>query len=443
MVASNSRYVSQLTKDTLALILAGGKGSRLRELTQSQAKPALHFGGKFRVIDFPLSNCVNSGIRQIGVVTQYKSCSLIRHLVQGWGHLNRELGEFVELLPASQQISSKWYQGTADALYQNIDFIRENAPKYVVVLAGDHVYKMDYGDLLADHVESQADMTVSCMELPVEEVTGTFGVMKVNPTNRISDFQEKPDIPYELADKPGYSLASMGNYVFNTDFLIEQLYQDANMAGSMHDFGHDMIPKLISNSKVYASKFRNSFDDSTPYWRDVGSLDSFWQANMDLIHVTPKLDIYDEEWPIWTHQKQYPPAKFLFNDETRRGFAVDSMVSGGCIVSGAKINRSLLFSNVRVHSYSEITDSVILPQVEIGRGSVINRAIVESDCKIPDGLQIGVDKAADIARGFRVSKQNIVLVTAEMISNLAENKYRGSTALPQVQTNTNSVSVTL
>lgn len=422
MITSNSRYVSQLTKDSLALVLAGGKGSRLCELTESQAKPALHFGGKFRVIDFPLSNCINSGIRQIGVVTQYKAYSLLRHLVQGWGHLNRELGEFVELLPASQQRSDNWYQGTADALYQNIDFIREQAPKYVVVLAGDHVYKMDYGDMLAQHVENGADMTVSCLELPSQEAANTFGVMEVNHHNRIVNFQEKPITPCELNEKPGYTLASMGNYIFNTEFLIEQLCQDANVTSSQHDFGIDMIPKLIKNSQVYAYRFHNKLNNELPYWRDVGTLDSFWQANMDLTHIIPKLNIYDNEWPIRTHQKQHPPAKFLFNDDSRRGYAVDSLVSGGCIVSGAKIDRSLLFSDVKVHSYSEVCESVILPEVEIGRNAKIFHAIIETGCKIPEGFTVGLNKEQDIARGFRISDKGVVLVTKSMLKQLSHNK---------------------
>jgi glucose-1-phosphate adenylyltransferase len=437
MITSDSRYVSQLTRDSLALVLAGGKGSRLCELTASQAKPALHFGGKFRVIDFPLSNCINSGIRQIGVITQYKAYSLIRHLVQGWGHLNRELGEFVELLPASQQRSDNWYQGTADALYQNIEFIREQAPKYVVVLAGDHVYKMDYGDMLANHVESGADMTVSCIELPIEQAANSFGVMQINSDDRIINFAEKPQHPHELAEKPGYTLASMGNYIFNTEFLIEQLCKDAQMPSSQHDFGIDMIPNVIKSNKINAYKFRSKIANETPYWRDVGTLDSFWQANMDLTHIIPQLNIYDDEWPIWTHQKQYPPAKFLFNDESRCGYAVDSMVAGGCIVSGAKIEKSLLFSNVRVNSYAEVSQSVILPQVEIGRFAKINKAIIETGCKIPEGFTVGIDAQNDISRGFRISDNGVVLVTNTMLDNL--NKSNAPTeALPFPIQNSNS-----
>lgn len=418
MITSSTRYVSQLTRNTLALILAGGKGSRLFELTQSQAKPALHFGGKFRVIDFPLSNCVNSGIKQIGVMTQYKAHSLIRHLARGWGHMNRDLGEFVELLPASQQHSECWYEGTANALFQNIEFIREHSPKYVLVLSGDHVYKMDYADMLAQHAESGADMTVSCIEVPVEDAAGTFGVMCVDKQNRIINFHEKPSNPCVLDDRPGYTLASMGNYVFNTEFLIQQLLKDAQNLKSEHDFGKDIIPASIDHNKVLAFRFRDIENHQQPYWRDVGTLDSFYKANMDLISITPQLNIYDEHWPIWTHQKQSPPAKFIFNDPDRKGYAVDSTVSGGCIISGASINKSLLFSDVHVHSYSQVEESVVLPKVDIGRNVKIKRAIIDSACKIPNGMQIGINQADDIARGFRISQDGIVLVTQSMLQAL-------------------------
>jgi glucose-1-phosphate adenylyltransferase len=417
MLRSKSRYVSQLTHDTLALILAGGKGSRLCELTQSRAKPSLHFGGKFRVIDFPLSNCVNSGIRKIGVMTQYKAFSLLRHLSRGWGHLNRDLGEFVELLPASQQTSSNWYEGTADALYQNIEFILEHSSKYVVVLAGDHIYKMDYGDMLVQHAESGADMTVACIEMPILEAAERFGVVCINKQNRIINFHEKPKDPCPLTDHPQLTLASMGNYVFNTEFLILQLIADAKKPDSQHDFGRDIIPASIENNQVMAFSLHSDSNGKVPYWRDVGTLDSFWQANMDLVAVTPELNMYDQDWPIWTHQKQSPPAKFIFNDDDRQGYAVDSTISGGCIVSGAKISQSLLFYDVHVHSYSSIVQSVILPQVDIGRHVKIKRAIIDARCKIPDGMSIGINKDHDLARGFRVSQEGIVLVTKEMLAN--------------------------
>lgn len=415
MVSSNTRYVSHLTRDTLALILAGGKGTRLYELTQSQTKPASYFGGKFRVIDFPLSNCVNSGIKKIGVMTQYKAQSLIRHLACGWGHLNRNLGEFVEVLPGSQLGSDSCYDGTANATYQNIAFIRENAPKYVAVLAGDHVYKMDYADMLAEHVESGADMTVSCIEVPIEQAANTFGVMCIDQHNRITRFHEKPQHPCPLVDKPGFTLASMGNYVFNSEFLIEQLLADAASQTSEHDFGKDIIPALIQDNQVHAFRFKDCENNVQPYWRDVGTLDSYWHANMDLLAVTPQLNIYDEDWPIWTYQKQLPPAKFVFNDDSRRGYAVDSVVAGGCIVSGAQINRSMLFSDVHVHSFSDIEDSLILPKVNIGRHVKIRRAIINSGCDIPDGMCIGMNKQQDMLRGFRISDEGIVLVTKEML----------------------------
>lgn len=418
MVIATSRYVSHLTRDTLALILAGGRGTRLLDLTQFQTKPAVYFGGKFRVIDFPLSNCVNSGIKKIGVMTQYKAQTLIRHLAYGWGHLNRNLGEFVEVLPGSQQGVNSAYHGTANATYQNIEFIRENASKYVAVLAGDHVYKMDYADMLAEHVESGADMTVSCIEVPIEQAANTFGVMCIDENNRIIKFHEKPQHPCPLDDKPGFTLASMGNYVFNSEFLIEQLLADAENNASEHDFGKDIIPALIQDNQVHAFRFKDCENNLQPYWRDVGTIDSYWHANMDLLAVTPQLNIYDEDWPIWTYQKQLPPAKFVFNDDSRRGYAVDSLVAGGCIVSGAKINRSMLFSDVHVHSFSDIEDSLILPKVNIGKYVKIRRAIIDSGCHIPDGMSIGMNIEQDRARGFRISDEGIVLVTKNILDNI-------------------------
>lgn len=380
-------------------------------MTQNTAKPALHFGGMFRVIDFPLSNCVNSGIRQIGVMTQYRSHSLLRHLTRGWGHLNRDLGEFVELLPAS----AGWYEGTANATYQNIEFIREHNPKYVAVLAGDHVYKMDYADMLARHAQSGADMTVSCIEVSIEEAAGNFGVMCVDDHNHITNFHEKPANPCPLKNKPGYTLASMGNYIFNTEFLIEQLLADAANPNSDHDFGKDIIPASIKHNQVDAFTFKDYENNDDPYWRDVGTLDTFWQANMDLVAVTPKLNIYDDKWPIWTYQKQSPPAKFVFNDDGRRGYAVDSMVASGCIISGAQISQSLLSTDVHVDTYTTVDETVILPGVKIGRNVQIRRAIIDADCHIPDDMVIGVNRQEDMARGFRISDQGIVLVTKEML----------------------------
>lgn len=415
MLDPNSRYVSRLTRDTVALVLAGGRGSRLHELTDWRAKPALHFGGKFRIIDFPLSNCVNSGIRRVGILTQYKAHSLIRHIISGWSHFKKELGEFVEILPASQRYSPNWYQGTADAIYQNIDIIASERPKYVLVLSGDHVYQMDYGAMIAHHVERNADLTVSCIEVPIEEAAGAFGVMTVNEDDNIIQFDEKPINPTELKDHKGYTLASMGNYVFNTDFLFEQLRKDAGNEDSEHDFGKNIIPSIIGDFRVSAYRFRDPDTKDISYWRDVGTLDSFWEANMELVSPTPALNIYNHDWPIWTYQKQLPPAKFVFDDDHRRGYAVDSMVSGGCIISGGRIRKSLLFSDVRVHSYTDIEESVLLPQVEVHRNAKIRRAIVDSACKIPEGMVIGHDHEHDKARGFRVSKNGVVLVTREML----------------------------
>jgi len=411
----HSRYVSRLTRDTFALILAGGRGSRLHELTDWRAKPALYFGGKFRIIDFPLSNCINSGIRRIGVATQYKSHSLVRHLVRGWSHFKKELREYVEILPASQRYSDEWYQGTADAIYQNLDIIYADMPKYVMVLSGDHIYKMDYGTMLAAHVDSGADMTVSCLEVPVEEAAGAFGVMQVDASNRVIGFQEKPANPAPVPDNDSLTLASMGNYIFNTEFLFEHLKKDAENPSSSHDFGNDIIPAIINDHKVYAFRYRDELSGGQAYWRDVGTLDSFWEANMELVEVSPALNLYDEDWPIWTYQAQLPPAKFVLDDDDRRGVAIDSSVSGGCIISGSTVRRSVLFSNVRVRSYSTIEEAVVLPEVEVGENCKIKRAIVDRGCIIPEGTVIGYDHEQDRARGFRVTDKGIVLVTKGML----------------------------
>jgi len=415
MNQSPSRYISNLTRDTYALILAGGRGSRLHELTTWRAKPALYFGGKFRIIDFPLSNCINSGIRRVGVVTQYKSHSLIRHLRRGWGHFKKELGESVEVLPASQRFSDNWYEGTADAVFQNIDIIRDENPKYVMILSGDHIYRMDYGSMIAQHVESGAKMTVSCMSVPTEEAAGAFGVMKVDETNRILGFEEKPEHPAPLPNDPSRCLASMGNYVFDTEFLFEQLARDAETANSERDFGKDIIPSIIKDHPVYAFNFKENGEDGEVYWRDVGTIDSFWEANMELVAPVPALNLYDQQWPIWTYQEQLPPAKFVWEDENRRGEAINSVVSGGCIVSGSTLRRSLCFSNVRVHSYGTIEEAVILPNVEIKRHCKLRKVIIDRGCVIPEGTVIGYDHDEDRARGFRVSSKGVVLVTREML----------------------------
>ncbi len=415
MANQPSRYISNLTRDTYALILAGGRGSRLYELTNWRAKPALYFGGKFRIIDFPLSNCINSGIRNVGVVTQYKSHSLIRHLVRGWGHFKKELGESVEILPASQRFSDNWYEGTADAVFQNIDIIRDELPKYVLVLSGDHIYKMDYGNLIAQHAESGAKMTISCMPVPLEEAAGQFGVMSVDENFKIIGFEEKPENPTPLPNDPTKCLASMGNYVFNTEFLFEQLKADAETSGSERDFGKDIIPSIIKEGSVYAFQFESDDGEQEAYWRDVGTLDSFWQANMELVAPVPALNLYDKKWPIWTYQEQLPPAKFVWEEDNRRGTAINSVVSGGCIISGATLRRSLCFSNVRVHSYSEIEDAVLLPDVEVERNCRIRKAIIDRGCVIPEGTVIGHSREDDLARGFRVTEKGVVLVTREML----------------------------
>ncbi len=409
------RFVSRLTRDTLALVLAGGQGSRLHELTSWRAKPAVYFGGKFRIIDFPLSNCINSGIHRIGVLTQYKAHSLVRHLVRGWSHLNPAMGDFLEILPASQRVDSEWYQGTADAIYQNLDIIRTLQPKYVLVLSGDHIYKMDYGPMLAFHAESGAEMTVSCLEVPLEEAANDYGVMAIDEDQRVIGFQEKPTEPEPIPGQPDLCLASMGNYVFNTEFLYEVLIADADNPDSAHDFGRNIIPSLIDRCKVMAYPFRDPKTGARAYWRDVGNLDAFWAANMELIDVTPELNLYDEVWPILTYQEQLPPAKFVFNDDDRRGMGVDSMVSGGCLISGAYLERTLLFSNVRVHSRADVRDSVVLPKVDIGRNCRITKAILDRGCLIPEGTVIGEDHTADRARGFRVTDQGVVLVTPDML----------------------------
>ena len=409
----SARYVSRLTKDTLALVLAGGRGSRLHQLTQWRAKPAVPFGGKFRIIDFPLSNCVNSGIRKVGILTQYKAHSLIQHIQRGWGFMRGELGEFVELLPAQQRLETSWYEGTADAVYQNIDIIRTHKPEFVLILAGDHVYKMDYGTMLAAHVEAEADITVGCIAVPLAEASA-FGVMAVDEDNRILEFAEKPAHPTPMPGRDDMALASMGIYVFRTDILIEELLRDADDAASKHDFGGNIIPDLINRLRVTAFPFRKTGTEDQAYWRDVGTIDAYWQANMELIGISPELNLYDQEWPIWTYQDQVPPAKFVFNDEGRRGMSVDSMVARGCIVSGSYVRRSLLFSNVDVHSYSTIEDSIIFPQVDIGRRCVIRKAIVDKGCMIPPDTHIGVDPEED-ARRYHVSEGGVVLVTPEML----------------------------
>ena len=410
--------MSRLTGGTLAIIMAGGRGERLKDLTAHRCKPATPFGGKFRIIDFVLSNCVNSGIRQISILTQYKAQSLIQHVQRGWSYLRGEFGEFVETIPAQQQIGPTWYRGTADAVHQNIDLILSHRPKHVLVLAGDHIYKMDYGPMIAYHVEKGADITVGVVEVPASDSVH-FGVLTATEWNRVTRFSEKPKVPDTLPGRPDAILASMGIYVFNTRLLEKMLGEDAAEESSSHDFGKDILPKAISsNLQVFAYPFQDVKTRAQSYWRDVGTIDAYYDASLELVHVKPELNIYDEDWPIWTYQVQQPPAKFILDEDGRRGMAINCMVSGGCIISGALVRESLLFSNVRVDEGSTIQSSVILPNVEIGRGCVIRGAIVDEGCEIPDGMTIGVDRSADAGR-FNVTDKGVVLVTADMLRNLA------------------------
>ncbi len=403
---------SELTRKTLVLVLAGGSGSRLKGLTKWRAKPAVPFGGKYRIIDFALSNCVNSGLRRIGVLTQYKSHSLIRHLQRAWGFMRAEIGEFVEIIPAQQRVDNEWYRGTADALYQNIDIIRRHAPENVIVLGGDHIYTMDYSKMLYDHVSSGADLTVGCIEASLEEAT-EFGVMSVDENYCITKFTEKPENPEAMPGKPDKALASMGIYIFSTAYLYASLIADSDDADSAHDFGKDIVPKSVSNCHSRAYPFLDN-EGNSAYWRDVGTLDSYWAANMELCEVEPELNLYSRDWPIWTYQTQHPPAKFIFDDDDVRGIAIDSLVSGGCILSGARVKRSVIFFATEIERGSVIKDSVILPKVSIGENCRITRAIIDKACTIEDGTIIGEDLELDRKR-FHVTDSGIVLVTPEML----------------------------
>ena len=408
---------ARLARNTLALILAGGRGSRLGPLTDWRAKPAVPFAGKFRIIDFSLSNCVNSGIRRIGICTQYKAQSLIRHVQRGWSFLDGRFNEFVELLPAQQRVTADWYKGTADAIYQNLDILRAHHPDFVLVLAGDHVYKMDYARMLIEHCARKADMSIACIDVPLDQARG-FGVMQIDETARIIGFQEKPAQPLPVPGRSDVALASMGIYVFDAAFLYGELIRDAEDTSSSHDFGKDIIPHLIDNGyRVYAHRFGDSCVNmigDRAYWRDVGTIDAFWEANLDLTHVTPDLNLYDESWPIWTYQEHLPPAKFVFDEERRRGAAIDSLVSGGCIISGSIVRRSLLFSDVRVHSYCTIDDSVVLGGVDIGRQCTVRNAVIDRECRLPPGTRIGVDRDEDRKRFF-VTERGVTLVTPDML----------------------------
>ncbi len=410
-----------LARDAMAYVLAGGRGSRLMELTDNRAKPAVYFGGKTRIIDFALSNAINSGIRRIGVATQYKAHSLIRHLQRGWNFLRPERNESFDILPASQRVSEfQWYEGTADAVFQNIDIIEDYAPRYVVILAGDHIYKMDYELMLRQHVNEGADVTVGCLEVPREQASG-FGVMAVDETGRITSFVEKPKDPPAMPGKPDIALASMGIYVFTTTFLIDQLRRDAETEGSNRDFGGDIIPYIVKHGKAVAHLFSQSgiraAQEIDEYWRDVGTLDAYWEANIDLTDVVPKLNLYDRDWPIWTYSEITAPAKFVHDVEGRRGSATQSLVSGDCIVSGSQVTRSLLFTGVKTGSWSQMNEAVILPYCNIGRHARLSRVIVDRGVRIPEGLVVGEDPELD-ARRFRRSENGICLITKSMIDRL-------------------------
>jgi len=412
-----------LTRDAMAYVLAGGRGSRLMELTDKRAKPAVFFGGKTRIIDFALSNALNSGIRRIAVATQYKAHSLIRHLQAGWTFLKPERNESFDVLPASQRVSeSQWYAGTADAVFQNIDIIESYGPKYMIVLAGDHIYKMDYDMMLQQHVDSGADVTVGCLEVPRLEATG-FGVMQVGEGDRIVSFLEKPKDPPGMPDNPSMALASMGIYVFETGLLFDQLRRDTADPHSSHDFGKDLIPYLVEHGRAVAHRFSQSCvrtsEDAEPYWRDVGTVDAYFDANIDLTDVVPALDLYDQGWPIWTNVELTAPAKFVHDSAGRRGMAVNSLVSGGCIISGASLTRTLLFTGVQVHSYSVVEDAVVLPRVDIARKVRLKKVVIDRGVRIPEGLVVGEDAALD-GRRFRRTEKGVCLITQDMIDKLAQ-----------------------
>jgi len=411
----------QLTKKTMALVLAGGRGSRLKQLTDIRAKPAVYFGGKFRIIDFALSNCLNSGIRKISVVTQYKSHSLLRHLQRGWGFLRGELNEFIDFLPAQQRVNEEhWYRGTADAVYQNIDILKSYSPEYIVILAGDHIYKMDYSVMLQDHVASGAGCTVGCIEVPKEEADA-FGVMAIDGNRKITAFVEKPANPPTIPGNDKVSLASMGIYIFNANYLYKLLEDDLVNPASEHDFGKNIIPHVVSEGKALAHPFGLSCvprgEDVEPYWRDVGTVDAFWSANLDLASNWPELNLYDKDWPIWTYQEQLPPAKFVPDDNGENGVASNTIISGGCIISGSHISQSVLFSNVRIKSFSTVKQAVILPNTYIGENCKLSKVVIDRGCVIPAGTVIGEDAELDAKRFYR-TENGIVLVTKQMLANI-------------------------
>jgi glucose-1-phosphate adenylyltransferase len=399
-------------KDVLTLVLAGGKGTRLEPLTRDRAKPAVPFGGLYRIVDFTLSNCINSGLRRVLVLTQYKARSLDRHLAAGWNFLSRQVGEYVEALPPQQRIDENWYKGTADAIYQNIYTIEQAGPRYILILAGDHIYKMDYGGMLRAHVDRGADLTVGCIPVPREDGT-RFGVMHIDADQRVTDFVEKPADPPAMPGEPDKALASMGIYVFTADVLFEMLCQDATVQNSRHDFGTDIIPPMLASNRVFAYRFEDRNKAAVPYWRDVGTVDAYYQANMDLIAVEPVLNLYDQSWPIRTFQPQLPPPKFVHSEQDRRGEAVMSMVCQGCIVSGGRVRGSILAPNVRIHSYASVESSLLFDGVEIGRHSRLRRVIVDKDVRIPQNTTIGYDLDHDRERGFTVTEQGVVVIAKD------------------------------
>ncbi|HSW26819.1 MAG TPA: glucose-1-phosphate adenylyltransferase [Burkholderiaceae bacterium] len=415
--------IAPLARDAMAFVLAGGRGSRLMELTDRRAKPGVFFGGKTRIIDFALSNALNSGIRRIGVATQYKAHSLIRHLTRGWSFMRAERNESFDILPASQRVSEDaWYSGTADAVFQNIDIVESYAPRYMIVLAGDHIYKMDYERMLQQHVESGADVTLGCLEVPRMEATG-FGVMHVDEHDTIKSFIEKPADPPGMPDRPDMALASMGIYVFDTAYLFELLKQDTADPHSSHDFGKDLVPWVVRHGKAVAHRFSSSCvrspQEGQAYWRDVGTVDAYWEANIDLTDIVPALDLYDSEWPIWTYSELTAPAKFVHDEDDRRGSAVSSLVSGGCIVSGSSLRRSLLFTGVHTHSYSKIEEAVILPYVTVGRHVSLNKVVIDRGVQIPDRLVVGQDPVLDASR-FRRTERGVCLITQQMLDRLGD-----------------------
>jgi glucose-1-phosphate adenylyltransferase len=420
-VHAKGQQVNQIMRRTVALVLAGGRGSRLKQLTDRRAKPAVYFGGKFRIIDFSLSNCLNSGIRRMAVLTQYKSHSLLRHLQRGWSFLRAELNEMVDLLPAQQRVGEEhWYRGTADAIFQNLDIIQSSKPEYIIVLAGDHIYKMDYSLMILDHVESGAGCTVGCIEVPKTEASA-FGVMAVGPRRKITAFVEKPVDPPTMPDDPDMSMASMGIYVFDAEYLYRLLREDLANPTSSHDFGKDVIPRCVEEGRALAHPFSMScvsrVKTAKPYWRDVGTIDAFWLANLDLASTIPELDIYDTDWPIWTYQRQLPPAKFVPDITGATGVTVNTVISGGCIVSGSNVAHSVLFSEVRIHSFCHIDQAVILPNVTVNRSCRLKRVVIDRGCELPTGLVVGEDPVLDAER-FERTESGVVLITKAMLANL-------------------------